>query len=236
MGSIHICFEIKGTGIPCQECLVAKRGSCQIMLNILNMSIYSDKVKNSLKGLPQNDIKDIISKIIQAIMEKMRGYSGNTDAQFAGWVRGIIRNKRADYFRKKYSAKKISESDPDKTKDSDDTNTTATEDTDDREERQSYFSSTAILHNLPDLKQQEDVDKIEECDINNFLKKLKEKVHKGEITGTDVYLIQILYDGFAKGLTQEAIAGEIGIQPNTFNQQLSRLRKKLHKKGISFEP
>lgn len=212
---IHACLEIQGTGGQCKDCSVPKQGSCQVMVNVLNRLIYHEKAKNSLKGLPVNDIRDIISESIKDIQKgKCNGY---TNAQFAGWVQAIAYRKISDYFRTQYKIKEHKKGlavHPDDTTD-----------------------EINNLENLPDLNQEEAIDKVDrESDIQSILAILRKKVPQNQITDKDVNFIETIYNGFKRGLSQEEIAKEIGVITNTLNVRLKRLREKLQKEGISSEP
>lgn len=210
---IHTCLEIKGTGIQCKDCSVPKKGSCQVMVNVLNRLIYSEKTKDSLKGLPIDDVRDIIAESIKNIL--VGEYNGYSDAQFASWVQTIAYRRRYDYFREKEKHNK-------------ELVATLNDTNDER----------SILENLPDLTQEGTTDNSDsKSDIQGIFSRLKEKISQGKrskITSEDINLINTLYNGFEKGLLQEDIAKEVGLIPNTLNQKLKRLREKLHKEGILY--
>lgn len=203
---LHSCLEMRGNGDFCVECSVPKKGKCQIMIyEIL-------KVKDTL-SLPKDDIRDIISKSIEAI--QLGNFKGFTDAQFRVWVRRIIQNKKNDYFRGKYKRKVC--------------------------ENGSYILADEDeghrinILNKADSTQEDEFNRIEnEIDVEKILRYLKEKVSRCEFEGNDLDLVQACYEGFKEGLSQKEIALKMSLKPNTLTQELSRLRKKLQTEKKEF--
>ncbi|GJQ45365.1 MAG: hypothetical protein AMXMBFR17_10730 [Candidatus Jettenia caeni] len=162
------------------------------------------KVKDALK-LPKDDIRDIISESIEAI--QLGNFKGTTHIQFRVWVRRIIQNKKNDYFRNKYKRKEHENALPIPMDDE---------------------KHEIILFDKPDATQADEFKRIEnEHDVEKILQSLRKKVIEGEIEKNDLDLVQACYDGFKEGLSQEEIAKSLSLKPNTLNQNLSRLRKKL---------
>lgn len=199
---LHSCLEMRGTGNFCVECVVPKKGNCQIMIHEIL------KAKDTSK-LPTDDIRDVISESIKTV--QLGNFKGCTDAQFRKWVRRIIQNKLSDYFRKKYKKKEY--------------------ELDISTEEEYEFN----IQNQSDSTQEYEFSRIEnENDVCQILQYLEKKVSKGELERNDLDLVQACYDGFKEGLSQEEVAMKMSLKPNTFNQKLSRLRKKLQteKKGF----
>jgi RNA polymerase sigma factor (sigma-70 family) len=91
----HPCFKYKGKGESCNECDVKKRGLCEEMMQILTYP-------KMLSGLDKEGINTIISETIAGTIKNVNNYRGEPGKQFAAYVRRILRNKKADYFRVPY--------------------------------------------------------------------------------------------------------------------------------------
>lgn len=91
----HLCFSDKGSAEGCEGCNVKRREFCDEMLQVLTS-------QRLLYGLDKDAINDIIGKVIDGIQKNIDSYRGRDGAQFASYVRRIVRYKRADYFREFY--------------------------------------------------------------------------------------------------------------------------------------
>lgn len=89
---IHACFEFRGMGEDCKKCSVPVKRSCELMLNII-----SKLISGNLRGLCIEDIQDVVSESIGHIQKE--NFRGDTDSEFAVFIRRIFNNKRCDHFR-----------------------------------------------------------------------------------------------------------------------------------------
>lgn len=207
---IHTCLEVKGNGPDCQQCLVLSKDFCVRMVDLIN-KICQGK---SLSGLDNSRIQDIVSESIAAIQDGISNFREEVENSFEKWARRIIRNKRADYFRRKYKKQEIS---PELTK-----------------VRDNNDNDDNGFDCIPDLSLNDLESKQCEIEVEDYISTLTEKVIQGKIMGIDIDLITKYYNYLKEGLSQKEIAIEMNMKPNTLSQELGRIRKKLYKEGKMF--
>lgn len=194
----HLCFSAKGKAEGCEDCNIKRLEFCEKMINILAK-------QKLLYSIEQDTVNDIISQVIAGIQKNITFCRGGHEAQFANFVRSIVRFKRADYFRKFYQKT------PNFTGSDLNANLGST--------------SAGKIIELP-LEEYEDKLKIspdfeEKIYVSQVLSALKEM----DIECYNLYLK--LYKGFGDRKTQKEIAEELGLKPNTLNKRLERCREKV---------
>jgi len=206
---LHICLKKKGEASDCLNCELYKRSFCAIMVQELDMAI-----NGNLKGLPDDDIKDIIANTIEGIQNGIGNFRGGYAPRFRLWARGIINNKRADFFRDEEKNKRIRES----------------------YAKEKYKIITVKDKETEDLEidvaNKEDFVKKESIVVNDFKKFLSTVIEEMIKQGDDrcVKLILDYYNGLKRGLSQNEMAKERVEIPNSFNQALGRCLKKIREK------
>lgn len=197
---LHACFEFKGNDPSCRRCSVPIKGSCKVMVNVINNLVHSN-VKGNLKGVKPEDVKDIVSASINAIQHA--GFKGETDGEFAAWVKRIVSNKRNDFFRRKYGEK---------------------EDLGLNEDNEDIIS--AITQKANEKKEKEKKETDIKIDTEVLLSALK------NIDAEWSNFILEVADDLGKGLTHKEMAEKRNMIPNSFTRKFIRSKVELKKSQI----
>ena len=94
----HPCFDAKGKGTDCSNCIINHRGFCKTHIRVLRKIIDDINIKYYF---PVMDKEDIISSTIDGIMKNLNKMYLITNYQ--AMFRKIYKNKIADFFIYKYN-------------------------------------------------------------------------------------------------------------------------------------